>query len=253
MKRYPFLFLFIFIISFLSFGCNAQNSLSSQSTLNRRITDKDFLKFINSFSETICPYNSKKGYPRPYSIIPSKWVSKYLKIKNKDMYYLVSKYDQEEEKITSTARVLKDYTRCALLYTDDFILITYGCEYSDRIGENYYRYEYLTTLDYNGTFLDSICLIHGNWISNNKHEEYALIDPTQFILFKYSINTENIDKTTGIIIDEKQFHSICEIHTYHINKEGRIDKIKSDMKHLKFDHYLRFDPIKYPDDPMNKY
>jgi len=251
MKRYKLLLLFV--IGAWSFVGNAQNLSTSTNQLKEKISNKDFFEFVNSFSKTSCPYNSKRGYPRQYSTIPTKWISNYLKVPIKDMYYLVSAYDQEDEKITNTKKELKDYTRCALLYTNDFIIITYGCEYSDRIGENYYRYEHLLTFDFAGRILDSISLIHGNWISDNITEEYVLINPTHFITFKYSKNHQNIDKSTGMFINEKGFRLKCEISYYQIEGYGKIKKISTEIKYLKSDHYKTFNPQKYSDDPMNKY
>lgn len=248
---YVVFFTFIFMT-----GCFGQSSNSQSLLLNDvkfKILDKKFYNFLNTFPQKETPFNSKKNLiqsSRKINNIPQEYVIKYLFIKKSKMYYEISDYNSDEETISDVRKELTDYIPEIIIPTKNYLMIVY----SNINGWEEYpnKYDHLITYSFSGKMLDSLVLINGNEEISSKHDEYVLINPTHFKIFKYDTNKENYTKK-GDVIDKNGYLNICIVEEYEIDDNGKIKKIGTEKKYLKQENYNFYDPKKLPDDPMNEY
>ncbi len=238
---------------FIGISCNAQSkeSILRLNEMKSQIKSEEFFKFLENFPQKKFPFISKKEMSIDDKIlyrIPKEYVLKFLSIKESNMYYETFDYDYDEDIKSNIRKELTDYFPINLILTKNYIMLVYG---NINNWEEYPNtYNHLITFDYNNHIIDSLTVRNVNSNFGFEWEEYVLINPDHFKLFKYDLNWKNATKR-GEIIDENEYKNVCVIEYYSVDENGRMKKIKSEKKYLKEDGYRWYDPKIYPDDPMN--
>lgn len=245
---------FIICISFIVISCNGQSQghIYKLSDVKSKIENIDFYKFLNSFPEKKLPFNSKKEISIENKIpsrISKKDVIKFLLLKESNIYYEIFDYDSDEDVKSNFRKEQTDYYPIILIPTNFYLIIVYGSV--NGLQEYPHIYNHIIIYDYQNNIIDSMNIV-SNWEPDSKWNEYVIINPNHFKLFKYDLDKNNYT-SKGDVIDEKGVRNICIIEDYMIDEKGKIIKTKTEKKYLREENYNFYDPKRLPDDPINRY